>query len=144
MSMSTIPKAQQIKLINEAYYKLVGACEHTDDWDRYVGLVEDEEKEHRRFKPDGIACGLTKAQSVRLFVVKEVFDRFVPNESGKVFTPVASDYFHIKQSVFGACSIVERCGVEIAKAVPFAYMRDWLKAVDYVELNRDPRIAVAA
>ncbi len=117
------------------------ACEHTNDWERYIALIEDEEKGHRKFKPAGLACGITKAQSVRLFAVKTVFARFVPeHEDGDtIFTPQAKDWFHIRPSVFGACSIADRCEAAILKEFQKLEMRYWLDSVDYVKLNEDPR-----
>jgi hypothetical protein len=111
-----------------------------------VALVEDEEKGHRKFKPAGLDCGLTKAQSVRLFAVKEVFERFVPAhpENESVWTPTAKDFFSVRLSVFGACAIADRCHSEIRNKFTLDEMRHWLDTVDYVELNKDPRMAVAA
>lgn len=137
-------KTEAIKAIDKAYYRLAGCCEHTHDWDRYVGIIEQEEKGHRRFCPNGLRCGLTKAQSIRLFAVKEVFDRFIPNESGKVFTPTAADFFRIRGSVFGACAIAESCKAEIEKEFTDREMVLWLQSIDYAELNKDPRMMEAA
>ena len=140
-----LTKAEQIRAIDKAYSRLSGCCEHTHDWDRYVALIEEEEKGHRHFKPDGLSCGLTKAQAVRLFAVKEVFDRFVVAHVGEApWTPEAKDYFMVKGSVFGACAIAHKCHDEIRQKFTLDEMRYWLDTVDYVELNRDPRMAVAA
>lgn len=132
-------KSQAIKTIDKAYSRLSGCCEHTNEWDRYVDLIEEEEKGHRKFKPAGIDCGLTKAQSVRLFVVKEVFERFVPahkDDGARIFTPEAKDYFSIRGSVFGACAIADRCGTKILKEFCEPEMVEWLASIDYAQLNR--------
>ncbi len=144
--MVKLSKSVQLKSIDKTYYRLARCCEHTHDWDRYIALVEQEEKGHRRFKPAAIDCGLTKAQAVRLFAVKEMFERFVPAhpDNEKIFTPTAKDYFSIRGSVFGACALADSCEPEILKEFLKPEMVDWLASVDYVELNKDPRMEVAA
>ena len=130
-------KAQKINMINEAFFKLDRACEHTRDWDKYIQLHETEEKEHRRFKPAGLQCGLTRKQSIRLFMVQRIFERFVsPRESEKIFTPTAADFFTIKPAVFGACALAEACKDRILQQFGPNYMRNWLDEIDYAELNK--------
>ncbi len=134
-------KTEQLKLIDKAYSRLSGCCEHTHDWDRYLALIEEEEKGHRCFVPAGLKCGLTKAQSVHLFAVKEVFERFVVAhpDNEHIFTPAAKDFFHIRHSVFGAVAIAELCHQAIYKEFKASEMREWLDAIDYAKLNEDPR-----
>lgn len=133
-------KTEALKAIDKAFVKLERACESTHDWDKYIRLIQEEETGHRRFCPDGIRCGLTRAQSVRLFAVKEIFERFVPAHPGeRIFTPEAKDYFHIRGSVFGACGLADVRGTEILKAFTRIEMSEWLLDIDYAELNKDPR-----
>ena len=133
-------KTEQIKLIDKTFYRLARCCESTHDWDKYMRLHQEEETGHRRFKPDRVQCGLTRAQSVRLFAVKEVFERFVPAHSSElIFTPQAKDFFSIRGSVFAACAIVDLKGDEILKEFTHTEMSQWLASVDYCELNKDPR-----
>lgn len=132
-------KSKALKAIDQAYYRLAACCEHTNEWDRYLALIDQEEKQHRKFKPAGLSCGLTFGQARRLFAVKEVFDRFIPNESGTIWTPTAKDYFYVKGSVFGACVIADKCEEQILKEFKKPEMLDWLKSVDYCELNKYPK-----
>lgn len=111
-------KSKAIGRINSTYSRLAGCFEHTEKWDRYVALIEEEERAHRRFCRSGVSCGLTRSQAVRLFAIKEVFDRWIRNESGKIFTPTAKDFFSIRGSVFGACAIADLCGDQILKEFP--------------------------
>ena len=135
----------EIKLIDKAFYRLERCCESTHNWDKYLAIHEKEECGHRRFCPDGVKCGLTKAQSVRLFAVKQIFERFVPGHSGEsIFTPQARDFFSIKQSVFAACALGADKAKEICAEFTEAEMVEWLAKVDYAELNKDPRQQVAA
>lgn len=137
-------KTEAIKLVDSTFFRLERCCESTHNWDRYLALIEQEEKGHRRFCPEGVRCGLTKAQSVRLFAVKEVFDRWVPNDSGSIFTPEAKDYFSIRGSVFAACAIQHERQAEIRNEFTDLEMVTFLRDVDYAEMNKDPRQAVAA
>lgn len=139
---SETTKTMQLKAIDKAYWRVARCCEHNHDWDRYIALVETEEKGHRRFCPDGLKCGLTKAQAVRLFAVKELFERFVPahkSDGEHIYTPTAADFFTVRHSVFGACSLAESCKAELLKEFSEPEMVNWLALVDYVKLNEDPR-----
>lgn len=128
--------------IDKAYYRLERCCESTTEWDRYVQLVRQAERDHRRFKPAGLQCGLTVSQAVRLFVVKQVFERFVPaHSSEKIFTPEAKDFFHVRADVFAACAIVDLCRVKIRNEFTDHEMLTWLAEIDYAELNKDRRVA---
>jgi hypothetical protein len=126
------------------FSRLEGACEHTHDWNRYVAIHEEEEKGHRKFKPDFVNAGLTKGQSVKLFAVKQIFDTFIPNEGGTIFKPTAEDYLYVRRSCFAAWSIRSHCLAEIEKEFTKEEMIHFLDNVDYVELNKDPRQEVAA
>lgn len=135
-------KTEAIKLIDKTFWRLAGCCESTRHWEQYVALNIEEEKGHRRFCPDHIQCGLTRAQSVRLFAVKEIFERYVPAHPGeKIFTPEAKDFFSIRHSVFAAAALADICGVRILKEFSEPEMAQWLADVDYCELNKDPRQA---
>ena len=150
----------QLEMLESAYWRLQGCCESTHEWDRYLELHEREEKQHRGFKPDHVECGLTRKQSVRLFAVKEVFERFgMPNvcvcgwqgagsvcgDCGKqankqaIFTPAAEAYFHVRGSCFAAVAIAHLCRDRIMAEFTGLEMIEWLAKVDYVELNRDQR-----
>lgn len=130
----------QLQLIDSCFHRLTGCCEHSHDWDKYLALHEAEEKGHRRFCPAGVKCGITKAQAVRLFAVKEVFERFVSaNEPEKIFTPQATDFFVIRHSVFAACAIVHSNRERILNEFRLREMLQFVREVDYVELNRDRR-----
>lgn len=128
--------------INEAYWRLERCCESTHEWDRYVQLVFEAERGHRRFKPDGLRCGLTVGQAVRLFVVKQVFERFVPAHSSEnIYTPEAKDFFSVRADVFAACAIADLCRAKIRNEFTDHEMLEWLAGIDYAELNKDRRVA---
>lgn len=133
-------KSEAIKAIENAFSRLSMCCQGDSNWERYLDLIDQEEKGHRKFKPNGVQCGLTFGQSRKLFAVKEVFERFVPAHSGEsIFTPSASDYFSIKPSAFAACAIAKDCELEILKEFTEPEMVHWLASIDYAELNKDPR-----
>lgn len=140
-------------MLDAAFWKLERACAHTHEWDRYLALHREEEKSHRGLKPDHVDCGLTKAQVVRLFAVKEIFERFgmphccscgwkgaesicqdcgLPAQPQKVFTPSLENYFSIRQSCFAAVAIAKLCESEIWQQFDRLEMLNWLASVDYV------------
>lgn len=128
-------KAQALRKINEAFSKLDDACGSSSNWERYVSLHRTEEKGHRRFCPDHIKCGLTLEQSVRLFAVKEVFECI----TGEQFRPIPEDWFHVRPSIFAVWSIWKECGEHIRTTVSVEEAKAWLAAINYAELNKDPR-----
>lgn len=155
----------QLRMIDDAFNRLAGCCHSTTEWNKYLALHRQEEIKNRMFKPDHVQCGLTKGQAVRYFAVKEIFERFgMPNcctcgwhgansvcqDCGKnaspqsVFTPTAEDFFHIRHSIFAAVAMVKLCRSRIYAEFDQLEMLQWLSSVDYVELNKDQRKAVAA
>ena len=158
--MNKISKKAQLKLLEKTFWRLAGCCDSTHEWNRYLALHQTEEREHRRFKPDHVQAGLTVAQAVRYFAVKEIFERFgMPNcctcgwqgansvcqdcgknaSAVKVFTPTAEDFFHIRNSIFAAVAMVKLCSAKIYAEFDRLEMLEWLASVDYVALNKDPR-----
>lgn len=138
--MTTKEHRAAVNLIDKTFSRLAGSCESTNNWDKYLAIHQQEERDHRRFCPDGVRPGLTAAQSVRLFAVKEIFERWIPNNgTEQVWTPTAADYFSIKKSVFAACSIARDRAEEIQAEFTLDEMRHWLETIDYYALNKDTR-----
>lgn len=136
---------EALDLIEKAYWRMARCCESTHDWDRYLELIWQEERNHQRFKPDHVRNGLTRAQSVRLFAVQNIFHTFTSGRPGEaIFKPQAEDTFHVKPAIFGAFSIAKTRGPEIKAEFTVAEMDAWLKRIDYAELNKDPRLWKAA
>lgn len=134
--------SEALKKIDAAYWRLERCCESTTEWDRYIQLIQEGERGHRRFKPEGLQCGLTVAQAVRLFAVKQVFERFVPAHSAeRIFTPEAKDFFSIRADVFAACAIADLCRAKIRNEFADHEMLEWLASINYAELNKDRRVA---
>lgn len=132
-------KQEQLKLIDQAFSRLDRVCESSRHWDQYLALIKQEENDQRRFVPHGLKPGLTRRQSIELFAVKTVFDRFVPKESGKVFTPEAKDFFWVRKSIFAACAIVDIFPDRIREKFTLDEMAHFLASVDYVKLSEDPK-----
>lgn len=160
-----VNRRQQLKMLGDAFGRLENACSCTHEWDRYLDLHRKEERQHRTLKPDHVTCGLTRAQAVRLFAVKEIFERFgMPNccvcgwlgaestcqdcgkvaQPQKIFTPSLEDYFSIRQSCYAAVAIAKKCEAEIWQQFDRLEMVQWLATVDYCALNKDHRQEVAA
>lgn len=144
----SIPKGQEsimttkqaVNRINEAYWLIERACESDTNWERYLDLHKDEERRHRRICPDHVQWGLTSAQAVRLFAVKELYEIV----TGEQFRPTCEDYFRVRGSIYAAWAIWQINGEKIAKAVSKEEAKAWLNEIDYAKLNKDPREAVAA
>lgn len=131
-----LTKTEAIKAIERAFFKLERACESTRHWDQYLALIEREERQHRKLAPEGYKSGLTFKQTVHLFAVKTIFDRFIPNDSGRIYMPEPHDYFSTKGSVFGACVLAHDMSTRIQDQFTPEVMRSWLASVDYTTLSR--------
>lgn len=127
-------KKQSFKLINEAYWKIKDVLEvvHFGGYHRlYYALNLKEESDHRRFCPEGITCGLTKVEAVKLFYVQEIVEAlFKPS-----FIPAIKDYLSIRQSIFMAHSLVANYREELSKALQGIDFESILK-IDYAELMK--------
>jgi len=127
-------KKQSLKLIKEAYWKIKEVLEsvhfggyHT----QYYNLNLKEESEHRQFCPDGVICGLTKIEAVKLFYVQEIVEAlFKPS-----YIPTVKDYLSVRQSIFFAHSLVANYREELTKALQGI---DWqgIIDIDYAELMK--------
>lgn len=133
-------KTEKLNAINGAYFRVARCCESSRHWEQYVQLNRDEEKSHRRFCPDHVQCGLTAGQATKLFAVKELFEII----TGDQFKPTAEDYFFIRKSIYASWALFKECGERLAAEFPIAECKEWLAAIDYAELNKDPRQLQAA
>lgn len=124
-------KKEALKTIEENYFKIknVLECVRWGDYHKeYYHLIWDEEKRHRGFCPEGVTCGLTQAEAVKLFYVQTIFYYLFSNR-----TLLARDYLSIRKSHFFACSLVENYREELKEAlqgVNFALVN----SIDYAEL----------
>jgi hypothetical protein len=125
-------KKQSLKLINEAYWKIKDVLEsvHFGSYhSQYYALNLKEESEHRRFCPDGVTCGLTKVEAVKLFYVQEIVEAlFKPS-----FVPSLKDYLSVRQSIFFAHSLALNYREELTRALAVVNWEDILK-INYAEL----------
>ena len=134
-------KRESIKLIDRTFLRLSAECSKLREWDRYLALIGEEEKGHRRYCPSDVQCGLTKRESIRLFAVQTIFERFaVATPETTIFTPQAKDFFSVRHSVFAACAIVELARMDIQAEFSLQEMSQFLSQIDYAELNKDPRL----
>lgn len=133
-------RTEKLKAIDNAYNRMSRCCESSRHWDQYAQLHRNEEKDHRRFCPDHVQCGLTVGQSAKLFAVKELFEII----AGVQFRPAPEDYFHIRKSVYAAWAMHRECGERIQAEFTVDECKAWLAAIDYAELNKDQRQLEAA
>lgn len=143
--MNAIDHRNARKRIAKTFLALNRVCDQHKDFPKYLALIRQEEKGHRRFCPDGVQCGLTISEAVKLFSVSSIFERFVSQHEGEsIFTPEAKDYFAVRQSIFAACAIAHDCADEILREFAKPEMVNFLARCDYAELNKDPRQLEAA
>lgn len=125
---------EQLAMVDKFYWRAQGIAESTNDWDRYLDQIRQEEKSHRRFCPDGIRCGLTLQQAVRLFAVTDLLRARAGEEK-----PDPADFFRFRTAIFMGYALYmakkELFDQEFSEAEAKAYMAD----VDYAALNKDPR-----
>jgi hypothetical protein len=91
-------KKKALKLINECYFKIkeVLTWVHYGGYHKeYYNLILKEEKDHRRFRPAGLTCGLSIGEAVKLFYVQSIFEYFFSNR-----TLSAKDYLSVRKSHF--------------------------------------------
>lgn len=127
-------KNQQIKLINRAFDALEVLNNQTMSplRNRYLSQNIEEEKGHRRFKPDGVRCGLTIREAARLFCVRQIAEYLNGAE-----TPAPNQWLHLRLSNLTACALVAEYGEQIKAAwAEFGIAIDDLLALDYAELNK--------
>jgi hypothetical protein len=126
-------KREALKLIQENYWKIkeVLECVAWGNYHKeYYNLIQAEEKDHRRFCPEGVTCGLTQGEAVKLFYVQTIFEYLYTDRKLS-----ARDYLSVRKSHFFACSLVENYREELNKAlqgVNFALVN----SVDYAELMK--------
>jgi hypothetical protein len=124
-------KRQALKLIDNVYFKIkdVLECVHDGRYHKeYYNLIQQEEKDHRRFKPDNEICGLTLGEAVKLFYVQTLFEYLFNNRKLS-----SKEYLHVRKSHFFACSLAENYKEELEKALQGVNV-DEINKIDYAKL----------
>lgn len=108
--------SQCLKLVKEISKSL--SCELNNiSWSKYYTnyLNENirEEKDHLRFKPDGIISGITANQGGMFFSVKQIIEYFEQVEK----VPDVKNYLFWRKSIYTAFSLVANYRKEIEKAL---------------------------
>lgn len=132
---NSMTKTASLRIINQAFPCIIEALDNVSmsHYGRlYYGINLSEEKDHRRFCPDGIQPGLTLHQGARLFFVKQLADYL---EGDRM--PTVAEFIHIRQSVFLAASLVANYREVIAKAFEEAKVNPAeCRSLDYAVLNK--------
>lgn len=125
--------SKQKKILNDVYSKLDYTLSSIH-WGNYgkqlFKMIQDEEKDHRRFRPENVSCGLSISEAVKLFYVKGLVESL---QGKNHFT--MRDYIHIQQSVLLAQSLAENYQDELSKAIEGLPI-DEVLAFDYAELMK--------
>jgi hypothetical protein len=126
-----LTKRQALKLIDNVYFKIkdVLECVHYGGYHKeYFNLIQQEEKDHRRYCPDGVTCGLSVNEAVKLFYVKTLFEYLFNNRKLS-----SKEYLHVRKSHFFACSLAENYKEELEKALQGVNV-DEINKIDYAKL----------
>ena len=121
-------KRESLKVIQEAYFKIQSVLESGRYEKEYYNLIRGEEKDHRRFCPDNVSCGLTIGEAVKIFYVQTIFDYLF---NGRKLS--TKDFLHVRKSHFFACSLVENYKEELNKALQGVDV-ERVNLVDYARL----------
>ena len=130
MNTLTLSKAKQLKLIDEAYFAIRRALESGHYGDNLKDMIEKAEKQHRKFKPDGVTCGLTIKQATRLFFAQYIIGYYTKAKKWTI-----KDMIYVRHECLYAQSIAENYTDEIAQAIKDIDI-DAVMLVDYAELNK--------
>ena len=118
-------KRESLKLIDKAYYNIKSILESVSSGQyhkEYYNLIQQEEKNHRRFKPEHIKSGLTICEAVKLFYVQGIIQSLQGKNNFTV-----KDYLNIRKSIFFGKSLTENYKEELI---------DILKDVNFEEINK--------
>jgi len=126
-------KREALKIIQENYFKIkdVLECVAWGNYHKeYYNLIQSEEKDHRKLCPQGVICGLTQAEAIKLFYVQTIFNYLFTNRKLSV-----RDYLSIRKSHFFACSLVENYKEELLKCLQ-GVDYNLVNSIDYAELMK--------
>jgi hypothetical protein len=126
-----LTKRQALKLIDNVYFKIkdVLECVHYGGYHKqYYAIIQEEEKKHRVFCPDGVTCGLTLGEAVKLFYIQTLFEYLFNNRKLS-----SKEYLHARKSHFFACSLAENYKEELNKALQGVDV-SLVNSVDYAKL----------
>ena len=128
---NVLSKRESLKMLEKPYFQIKNVLEsvHYGEYHRQLlNIIKLEEKEHRKFKPEHVTCGLTIGESVYLFYVQTVFEYLYEGR-----TLSASDYISVRKSHFLACSLVENYREELLKACESTNWKE-VQSLDYAKL----------
>lgn len=125
--------SKQKKVLNACYSKLDYAFSsiHYGCYGKQLfKMIKDEEKGHRKFCPDGIKCGLTISEAVKLFYCQGIIEGITDKLNFTV-----KDYISIRQSILMCQSLALNYKDEIINALQGVNYSDIL-SIDYAELMK--------
>ncbi len=130
MNTATMSKKAKLEMIDKAYFAIERALESEHYGDRLFDMINKSEKQHRKFKPDGVTCGLTVRQAVKLFMVEYIMNG--------LYDPrwTIKDVMHIRYECVYAQSIAENRREKLLQALEGISYKEWSDNIDYAELNK--------
>lgn len=114
--------------IDAMSFKLTQVCESTRDWDAFIKIVENEERQHRKgYSPSQFKINIK--HSVRLHATK----RILGYAFGLEKTPDPASFFWLRASLYGAYALATDKRDEILAAFTLEQAQQ-AQAWDYAEL----------
>lgn len=131
--MSTLTKKEQIKLINDAYFKL--DCVNNISWtkyrDRLFDMNKEGEKQHDQGRPEGTTRGITITEAAKLFTVVWIAEYLTKAKK----EPDPKNYINMREEAFYAYSLAMTYRKEIKEAWKEIDIMELAK-IDYAELMK--------
>lgn len=124
MEVLNMEKKKALKIIQVNYEKIKAVLEsvHWGGYHKeYYSLIQAEERSHRRFCPQGVNCGLTVSETVKLFYVQRIIEALQGEH-----IPSIGSFLTCQKSWFFAHSFVVNYKDELTKA---------LQGVDFTLVN---------
>lgn len=130
---TTKTKRQQIKMIKDAWNAIDYALSMVS-WGQYgkqyLAQNIQEEKDHLRFKPEGVTHGLTALEGAKLFCVKNIAEYLLGHEA-----PKPEWFLHYRKGCYMAYAIAHKYGDKLREALKDFDLKE-LSDLDYAELAK--------
>ena len=111
-----LSKKEQIKLLKKIDLELCHALDNISCIPYYKNYFKNnlkEEKDHRKYQPSDIICGISCFESALLFSVKQIINYLVNAEN----KPCFEGYIHCRKTIFEAYSLVKTYNEQIKNSL---------------------------
>lgn len=116
ITKTKLSKKEQIKLLQKIDIELSRTLNNiswTPYYKNYFKNNLKEERNHRKYQPSNVLCGITAYQSALLFAIQQIVDYFV-NTKNK---PCFEGYIYCRKTMYEAYSLVKTYTKQIKQAL---------------------------